>query len=138
MATRPGEILLFASPGLLAQENLDLLMAITFQRHEEAAHNSSKKIPKLELEQKRRMISEVLLSATIFIAFWTNFEARGRRNVDKIIRKTTQFWRVGRTGKTAFRLRRPERIEGRTLQEATENAKETRIANITLRMSLFD
>ena len=42
----------FASPALLIQENLDFLMALTSQRHEEV-HNVGKRLPKTELEQKK-------------------------------------------------------------------------------------
>ena len=52
VAPRHGGIPLFASPVLLIQENLDLLMAIKSQRHEEAVHNVSKRLPKTELEQE--------------------------------------------------------------------------------------
>ena len=53
VAPRYGGIPLFASPALLIQENLDLLMAIKCQRHEEAVHNVGKRLPKTEPEQKK-------------------------------------------------------------------------------------
>ena len=49
----PDVVSLFASPALLIQENLDLLMAIKFWRHEEAVHNEGKRLPKTESEQKQ-------------------------------------------------------------------------------------
>ena len=54
VAPRPGEIL-----ALRVQENLDLLMALTFQRHEEAAHNTSTKLPKTELEPRKQTFPDV-------------------------------------------------------------------------------
>ena len=46
VAPRHGEIPLFASSALLIQENLDLLMAIRSQRHEEAIHHVCKRLPR--------------------------------------------------------------------------------------------
>ena len=46
VAPRHGEIPLFASSALLIQENLDLLMAIRSQRHEEAIHHVCQRLPK--------------------------------------------------------------------------------------------
>ena len=39
--------------GFWLKKNLDLLMAITSQRHEEAANNTSKKLPKPNPEQTK-------------------------------------------------------------------------------------
>ena len=46
VAPRHGEIPLFASSALLIQENLDLLMAIRSQKHEEAIHHVCQRLPK--------------------------------------------------------------------------------------------
>ena len=81
MVPRHGGILLFASPALLIQENLDLLMAIKFKRHEEAVHNVGKRLPKTEPEQKKSRLSRMLLSSSIFDVFWTDFDAKGTKNV---------------------------------------------------------
>ena len=61
--------LLFGGAGLLMQENLDLLMAIMSQRHEEAADNTSKKLPQTEPEQKKHRLSHMLFFSTILIVF---------------------------------------------------------------------
>ena len=37
----------------LIQENIDVLMAITSQKHEAAVHNVGKRLPKTEPEQKK-------------------------------------------------------------------------------------
>ena len=46
VAPRHGEIPLVASPALLTQENLDLLMAMKSQGHEKAVPNVCKRLPK--------------------------------------------------------------------------------------------
>ena len=70
VAPRYGGIPLFASPALLIQENLDLLMATRCQRHGEAVHNVSNRLPKTEPEQKqKRRLSRMLLSSSIFDVF---------------------------------------------------------------------
>ena len=61
VAPRHGGMPFFSSPGPLAQENLDLFAAITFQRHEEAAHNTSKKLRKTELEHAEHRLSHIFV-----------------------------------------------------------------------------
>ena len=68
LAPRHGEIPLFASSALLIEENLDLLMAIRSQRHEEAVHHVCKRLPKTEPEQKKTQTFPDLLSSSIFRA----------------------------------------------------------------------
>ena len=64
------------------------------------------------------------------MSFERGFDANGTRNMRQHVLKTKRFSRPGRKGKTAFRLRRRERIEGRALQETTKKTyKETRLAN---------
>ena len=82
---------LVASPALLIQENLDLLIAITFQRHEEAVHNVEKGCQKQNRNIQKRRLSRMLLSSSIFDVFWTDFDAKGTRHVHEIIRKTQRF-----------------------------------------------
>ena len=53
VAPRHGGVQLFASPALLIQENLELLMAIESQRNDEAVHNVCKRLPKTEPEQRK-------------------------------------------------------------------------------------
>ena len=91
VAPRHGEIPLFASSALLIQENLDLLMAIRSQRHEEAIHHVCKRLPKTEPEQNKTEIFPDLLSSSIWDVFRTDFDAKGRRNVHEIVRKTQQL-----------------------------------------------
>ena len=91
VAPRHGGIPFFASPSLLIQENLDLLMAARCQRHGEAVHNVSNRLPKTESEQKTSRLSRMLLSSFIFDVFWIDFGAKGTRNVHEIVRKTQQF-----------------------------------------------
>ena len=55
------------------------------------------------------------------MSFERGFDANGTRNMRQHVLKTKRFSRPGRKGKTAFRLRRRERIEGRALQETTKN-----------------
>ena len=137
MAPRPGEILLFASPVFLSRDNLDLLMAIMCQRHEEAADNTSRKLPKTELKQRKHRLSQMLFSSSILIVF----RRMSTLNVPEICAKSKErqhsFGGQVERGKAAFRLRQRERIEGRTLQETkkTESKRDLRI--ITLRMSWF-
>ena len=69
VAHRHGGIPLFASPALLTRENLDLLMAIKSQRHEEAVHNVGKRLPKTKPEQNKRRLSRMLLPSAIFHVF---------------------------------------------------------------------
>ena len=88
VAPRYGGIPLFASPALLIQENLDLLMATRCQRHGEAVHNVSNRLPKTEPEPKKRRLSRMLLSSSIFDVFWIDFDAKGTRNVHEIVRNT--------------------------------------------------
>ena len=64
IADRTEEFLRFQGPKALAQENLDLFVATASHCHEEAAHNTSKKLPKLELEQKTNGFSQMLLSSS--------------------------------------------------------------------------
>ena len=66
VAPRYGGIPLSASPALLIQENLSLLLGIKCQRHEEVVHNVSKRLPKTEREHKKRRLSGMLLSSSIF------------------------------------------------------------------------
>ena len=56
VAPRPGEILLFASPGAPSQQNLALLMAISSQRREKAAQNLFKRRPKTEPGHKQHRL----------------------------------------------------------------------------------
>ena len=91
VAPRHCGIPLFASPALLSQENLDFLMATRCQRHGEAVHNVSNRLPKTEPEQKKRRLSRMLLSSPIFNVFWIDFDAKGARDVREIVRKTQQF-----------------------------------------------
>ena len=91
VAPRYGGIPLFANPALLIQENLGLLLAIKCQRHEEAVHNVSKRLPKTEREQKKRRHSRLLFSSSICDVVWIDFDAKGTRNVYTIVRKTQYF-----------------------------------------------
>ena len=59
VAPRYGGIPLLASPALLIQENLGLLMAIKCQRHEEAVHNVGKRLPKTEPNRKKQQGNRV-------------------------------------------------------------------------------
>ena len=61
-----GGVTLFASPAFLTRENLDLLMAIKSQRHEEAVHNVGKRLPKTEPEQNKTQTFEDVVSSLIF------------------------------------------------------------------------
>ena len=80
VATRPGAIFLFASPAPPAQENLDLCMAITFQRREKASHNVSKRLPKTEPEYQNADYADIVLSSILNV-FCMDLDAKGTRNV---------------------------------------------------------
>ena len=85
VAPRHGGIPLFTNPALLIQENLDLLMAIKSQRHEEAVHNVCKRLPKQNRNSKKLRLSRMLLSSSILEVFWTDFDAKYTRDVHEIV-----------------------------------------------------
>ena len=59
VAPRHDGIQLFASPALLTQDNLDLLMAMKSQRHEEAVHNVCKGCKKWNQNKKTQTFPDV-------------------------------------------------------------------------------
>ena len=108
VALRHGGIALFASPALLIRESLDLLITVTFQSHKEVADNTSKK-----LRTKNGTGTETTQTfpdVAFKLDFDCLFDAKGARNVHKMVRKTSPFRRAGRKRKVGFRLRWRERI----------------------------
>ena len=91
VAPRHGGIPLFASPALLIQENLDLLMAIKSRGTKRRSITYAKDCQKQNRNRKKRRLSRMLLGSPIFDVFWTDFDAKGTRNVHDIMRKTQQF-----------------------------------------------
>ena len=68
VAPKHGEIALFASSALLIQENLDLLMAIRSQRHEEVVHLVCMRLPKTDPEQKKNRFAFRKVKSSVSIA----------------------------------------------------------------------
>ena len=81
VATRHAEIPLFVSSALLIQENLDLLMGIRSQRHEETIHHACKRLPKNGTGTEKTQTFPDLLSSSILDVFWTDFDAKRSRNL---------------------------------------------------------
>ena len=119
---RPSEILLLSSPGPLAQESLDFLITITSQRHEEAAYNMSKKLPKPEPEQKQHRLPQMLLPSSILIV-WISTQ--------KVPAMYTKLYERQRSfgGKARSEKRCSDCGGARGSQEATKNVKYTGLAN---------
>ena len=83
-APDPVRYYLLPVQGPRLKKNIDFLMAMTSQRHENAANDVSKRLPRLEPEHKKYSLSQIMLSRSTFNGFSKEFDGKAARQVHNI------------------------------------------------------